>query len=155
MRNSLLVVLTGMALNLVHPGLLNAQVTYELADGFESEQLFSYDAGAPFALQLGGLASGPEGETIVNENGEIRLHSAAGTRTLASFQPAVFGSFLTIGPEGRNAWYGESSEQNIYRVPLDGSGPELVARIGYNFDMAFAPAEAPTEIAAKALISGL
>ena len=155
MRQILTILAVLLAGHLAHPGQLSSQVTYELAEGFETQRLFSYDAGAPFALQLGGLAIGPEGETIVNENGEIRLHSAAGTRTLASFQPAVFGSFLTIDPEGRNAWYGESSEQNIYRVPLDGSGPELVDRIGFNFDMAFAPAEAPTEIAGKGFISGL
>lgn len=155
MRNSLLVVLTGMALNLVHPGLLNAQVTYELADGFESEQLFSYDADAPFALQLGGLAFSPEGEPIVSEGGEIRIHCEDGARVLASFQPAVFGSFLVMGPGGLNAWFGESSEQNIYRVPLDGSGAQLVDRIGFNFDMVFAPRAARGEIAGKGFISGL
>ena len=140
-----MVVLTGMVLTLIHTDLLHAQVTYELAEGFEAEQLFSYDAGAPFALQLGGLAFSPEGEPIVSEGGEIRIHCKDGSRVLASFQPAVFGSFLVMEPGGLNAWFGESSEQNIYRVPLDGSGAQLVDRIGFNFDMVFAPRAARRE----------
>ena len=150
-----MVVLTGMVLTLIHTDLLHAQVTYELAEGFEAEQLFSYDAGAPFALQLGGLAFSPEGEPIVSEGGEIRIHCKDGSRVLASFQPAVFGSFLVMEPGGLNAWFGESSEQNIYRVPLDGSGAQLVDRIGFNFDMVFAPRAARREIAGRGFISGL
>ena len=79
-----MVVLTGVVVNLIHPGLLNAQVTYELADGFKSEQLFSYDACAPFALQLGGLAFSSEGEPIVSEGGELLLEDL-GSRFLAAF----------------------------------------------------------------------
>ena len=135
--------------------LLDAQVSYQLEDGFRFESLYSYDAGAPFEQQVGGLALSLRGETIVSEGGEIRIHSEDGPLVLATFQPGVFGSFLPLDPGGRSVWFGESSHHNLYRVPLNGSGPELIDRIEFNFDMAFAPHDAPAEIAGKGFISGL
>ena len=74
---------------------------------------------------------------------------------LASFSPGVFGSFLVLAPDGRSVWFAESSEHNIYRIALETSGAELVDRIEFNFDMAFAPAGAPGELAGKGFITGL
>ena len=135
--------------------ILNAQASYELRDGYRVDHLFDYDASAPFEMQVGGLTLSTRGEPIVNEGGEIRLHSEHGVVVLASFRPGVFGSFLTLDPDGASVWFGESSQQNIYRIPLDGSGPQLSDRIGFNFDMAFAPRNAPPGIAGRGFISGL
>ncbi len=135
--------------------ILNAQASYELRDGYRVDHLFDYDASVPFEMQIGGLTLSIRGEPIVNEGGEIRLHSEHGVVVLASFRPGVFGSFLALDPDGASVWFGESSQQNIYRVPLDASGPILSDRIAFNFDMAFAPRNAPPGIAGRGFISGL
>jgi hypothetical protein len=135
--------------------LLDAQVSYQLGGGFNVESPYSYDAGAPFELQVGGIALSMQGEIIVNEGGEVRIHQEDGPRVLASFSPGVFGSFLVLDPGGRSVWYGESSEHNIYRISLETGGAELVDRIDFNFDMAFAPPGAPAEFAGKGFITGL
>ena len=135
--------------------LLDAQVSYQLGDGFSVESPYSYDAGAPFELQIGGLAVSMRGEIIINEGGEIRIHREDGPLVLATFSPGVFGSFLVLDPDGRSVWFGESSEHNIYRVGLEAGGAELIDRIDFNFDMAFAPPGAPGKFAGKGFITGL
>ena len=135
--------------------LLHAQVSYQLAEGFKVESPYSYDAGAPFELQVGGVALSRQGEIIVNEGGEVRIHRESGPLVLATFSPGVFGSFLVLDPGGRSVWFGESSEHKIYRIALDAGGAELVDRIDFNFDMAFAPPGAPLEFAGKGFITGL
>ena len=135
--------------------ILNAQASYELRDGYRVDNLFDYDASAPLEMQVGGLTLSTRREPIVSEGGEIRLHSEHGLVVLASFRPGVFGSFLALDPDGASVWFGESSQQNIYRVPLDASGPILSDRIALNFDMAFAPHNAPPGIAGRGFISGL
>lgn len=135
--------------------LIKAQISYQMDDGFRFESPYSYDAGAPFELQVGGLALSDRGETIVNEGGEIRIHREDGPLVLAAFEPGVFGSFLALDPDGQSVWFGENFEHNLYRVPLDASGPELIDRIEFNFDMAFAPRGAPGEIAGRGFIAGL
>ena len=134
---------------------LEAQVSYQLEEGFRVESPYSYDAAAPFELQVGGLAISRQGEIIINEGGEVRIHREEGPLVLASFSPGVFGSFLVLAPDGRSVWFAESSEHNIYRIALETGGAELVDRIEFNFDMAFAPAGAPGELAGKGFITGL
>tara|TARA_B100000809_G_scaffold258198_1_gene301013 strand:- start:725 stop:1972 length:1248 start_codon:yes stop_codon:yes gene_type:complete len=134
---------------------LAAQVSYQLGAGFHVESPYSYDAAAPFELQVGGLAISRQGEVIINEGGEVRIHREEGPLVLATFSPGVFGSFLVMDPDGRSVWFAESSEHNVYRIALETGGAELVDRIEFNFDMAFAPAGAPGEFAGKGFITGL
>ncbi len=93
---------------------------------------------APSAA-LGGLDYSPDGEIIVyeNESGEIRVHAPGGPRTLTRFEPAVFGSFIVLAPGGGAVVFSESTEHNVYRVPIDGGERVLLDHIRYAFDLAF------------------
>ena len=130
-----------------------AQPTLSPPAGFESSIVFEFDASLPFQEQLGGLAFGPNGERIVYERGEIRSHPREGAPIiLATFDPPVFGSFLQLAPDGESLYFGESSNHDIFRVPLDGGPRELVDNLVYNFDLEIAP-EAAGAISGRGFIS--
>lgn len=126
----------------------------EVPEGFRAHDSLVFDPNAPFDRQLGGLWYSPHGEPIAYENGEIRLYGEKTSRVLASFEPPVFGGLSSPAPDGAAIYFGESTSGNIYRVPLDGSGVQLVDNLGLNFDLAFAPEGAPVAIAGRGFISG-
>jgi len=131
---------------------LSAQVAPP--EGFVRGRAFEFDAAAPFAEQLGGLEFTGNGAVVVYEGGEVRVTGDGETRVIATFRPAVFGSFLRLSPDGDAVYFGESSGQTISRVPLDGSGAVHVDTVALNFDLAFAPASADEEVAGLGFVSG-
>ena len=136
-------------------GSLWSQSAFEVPDGFQSDGVLEFDGMAPFAEQLGGIATTRDGGVIVYVGGEVTLHTASGERrVLETFRDPVFGSFLQIEPTGESVLFGESSTHGIWRLPLDGSGGELVDTIPNNFDLAIVPATAPEELRGRAAVSG-
>jgi hypothetical protein len=86
---------------------------------------------------VGGLAFTPAGDLVVYAGGALRLHGAAESRVLRSFDPPVFGSFVKVAP-GRDAVvFGESSAGNIYLVPLDVGGGVVTDNIPFAYDLDF------------------
>lgn len=133
---------------------VSAQASLEPPIGFLSSDRFTFDAGAPFELQLGGLAFSAQGEPVVFERSEVRVESASGSRVLAEFRSPLFGAFLELAPDGQHVYFGESSENGIWRISMAADvEPVLVDRIAFNFDLAFAPAAAG-KIASIGLVSG-
>lgn len=106
-------------------------------EGFVADEVLSLPLGA----FVGGLEHAPDGSLILYDSGsgEVRRLAEAGVVILARFDPPVFGSFLTLDPDGQAVWFGESSEHRIYRLPLAGSAgalPAPVDRVTFNFDLA-------------------
>lgn len=132
-----------------------AEAFIEVPAGFESRNRFSLPIRAEFARQIGALVYSPDGDPIVYEDGEIRLHGDDKTLVLATFAPAVFGSFLTFSPDGETVLFGENSNGDILSVALDGSGVTPIDNVCFNFDLAFAPPSAGSGIAGMAFISAL
>lgn len=124
-----------------------------LPEGFDAALLLELDPAAPAADQLGGLAYSPSGEPIVYEAGEVRILRESGPEVIASFEPSVFGSFLVTVPAGDAVLFGESSTGDIHSVALDGSGKTMLGNLPFNFDLAFAPPDAPEAIRGKAFVS--
>lgn len=107
----------------------------EPARGFVSVDQLTF---APEAV-LGGLEYLPDGRLVSYDtlSGEIRVEGSS--KPLASFASKPFGSFIVLAPGAESVYFGESSNGEIYRVPLDGAAPVLADRISFNFDLAFDP----------------
>lgn len=101
--------------------------------GFAACDVLTFD---PADGGVGGLAFTPDGDTIVHEGGTVRVHSAGGVDTLTTFDPPVFGSFLAVTPDGTSVLVGESSDNNIYRLPLAGGERVRIDNIRFNYSIA-------------------
>lgn len=102
--------------------------------GFAAKDFKDYPLGG---TGIGGIDVSGEGHPIVYANGDLEYHGPEGVRVLAGFEPAVYGSFVRLSPDGTHVYFGESSEWNIYSVPLEGGPPELVDRLQNAFDLEF------------------
>jgi hypothetical protein len=71
--------------------------------------------------------------TVSFDGLELTLTSSNGTQTLLTFPSNTFGSFTA--PIGANrVLFGESSNDGIWSVPLNGGTPQLVANVLFNYD---------------------
>lgn len=132
----LLVVVLGAAVVLLSAGPAPAQDdTFASAiEGFTASDLVDYPTGS---TGVGGVALSTEGHPIVYVNGDLEYRGPDGVQVLASFEPALYGSFVVVSRDGSSVYFGESSEWNIYRVPMEGGNPQLVDHLQFAFDLAF------------------
>ena len=81
----------------------------------------------------------PGGDIVTWDGLSVDRWTAAGqfVQNLATFQNFGFPSFLEVRPDGTEVVLGESSNNQIHRVPLDGSGELFVTTIVFNFDAVF------------------
>lgn len=117
---------------------LHAQ--FETSNGFDSS---SYPA-VPAGAFIGGLDTLPNGNLAIFDGTSIvELNSSTGALVNTLFTPpgSVFGSFVQVDPTGTYLLFGESSNQKIWKVPLDGSTATEVAAIDFNFSCRFRSAD--------------
>ncbi len=83
------------------------------------------------------------GERVVFDGLSVDLYDASGgfLLNLASLPSFVFNSFVRVDPSESFAICGESSNHDIFKVALDGSGLSTLANVVYNFDAAFEDAD--------------
>ncbi len=97
---------------------------------------------APGGAFTAGLDWLPNGNVALFDGAAVvEVDPATGVVVNTLFAPAglVFGSFVKTDPTGRFLLFGESANQTITRIPLDGSAATVVATITFNFDCAFSP----------------
>lgn len=93
-----------------------------------------------FQIPAGGYPASfdilPDGSFVVH-TGQHILKVAKDTESsiLYSYPEAVFGSILTIDHAGGRIFFGESSNGTIAVMGLDGSDPEIIAAVPFNFDL--------------------
>lgn len=102
----------------------------QVVEGFVVCERFTRD---PETESIEGLALTPEGDPILLENNEVAIHHADSVESLMTFETPVFGSFLVVGPNNDAVYVGESTDGNIYRVPLAGGEQVLVDNIRFNY----------------------
>ncbi|MFH0944941.1 MAG: hypothetical protein V2A76_07060 [Planctomycetota bacterium] len=109
---------------------------FEPENGFQTSVLSAAPAGA----FVGGLCGLPNGNLAVFDGTsvvELDATSGATLRTLFTPGGFVFGSFLAVDPGGTYLLFGESTNQDIWKVPLSGAPATVVANMMYNFDGEF------------------
>ena len=81
----------------------------------------------------------PSGDRVVFDGLTIDLYDGAGgfVMNLATLPSFVFNSFVEVDPASTFAIVGESTNGDLYRVALDGSGYTTIANLNFNFDAAF------------------
>jgi len=80
------------------------------------------------------------GDSIVFDGASVRRVDPAGATlaTLKTFTPSVFPSFVAIAPDQATAYVGESSNNDVWSVPLDGSGaPSVLTNLVFSYDACF------------------
>jgi len=93
-----------------------------------------------FEIPAGGYPAGfdvlPDGSFVVHTGQHILKVAKDGeSNILYSYPEAVFGSILTIDHAGGRIFFGESSNGTIGAMGLDGSDPEIIATVSFNFDL--------------------
>lgn len=112
----------------------SAQTT--LADGFQG-------AGSqPSPVLFSSTATLSTGERVVFDGLTVDLYDASGAflANLATLPAFVFNSFVEVDPTETFVVIGESSNGDLLRVMLDGSGTTVVANLTNNYDAVFATA---------------
>ncbi|MBI4881004.1 MAG: hypothetical protein HY812_15305 [Planctomycetes bacterium] len=95
---------------------------------------------APGAF-AGGLDALPNGNlALFDGTSVVEMDPSSGAVVRVLFTPPgfVYGSFVEVDPAGAFLLFGESSNQNVWQVPLDGSTPQASASILFNYDCVFA-----------------
>lgn len=101
--------------------------------GMSAQVVFSE---TPYAA----MTSFANGDSLVCNGTDIRRVDTSGSTlaTYMTFSPSVFASFILIAPGETVAYVGESSNNDIWRVPLDGSGsPSVLTNLFFNYDACF------------------
>jgi hypothetical protein len=100
---------------------------------------FAQTARQPIPVAFASYDTLSSGERVVFDGLAIDLYDAAGgfAMNLATMPAFVFNSFVEVDPSDSFALVGESSNGDIFRVALDGSGMVLVANLNFNFDAVF------------------
>ena len=122
--------------------LLATSLCGDLLAEFEPENGYQHSvlSAAPGGAFVGGLSGLPNGNLAVFDGSSvIELDAASGAAVRTLFTPAgfVFGSFLTLDPGGTYLLFGESTNHDIWKVPLSGAPATIVANMLFNFDCAF------------------
>ena len=154
LRSSRLLSLVVLWLVVSKASVADAQAFLEVPHGFASTNRFQFDAHAAPEKQISALTFLPNGDPVVYVDGKIRIHRHSGVDVIATFEPALFGSFTVVAPDGASLFFGENSTGQIFSVPFDGTGQKLVDRINFNFDLAIAP-ETAGDVAGFVFVSGL
>jgi len=96
--------------------------------------------GAPAFSFTGGMDALPNGNVVIfNGTSIVEVDPSDGSVVNTLFTPAgfVFGSFVRVDPTGAYLLFGESTNHDIYKVPLNGAPATVVANIPFNFSCAF------------------
>lgn len=122
---------------------LSASLAFALCAPVASAQLTS-DSG--FALTethaLGGLSaygSLNDGRYVGFDGMSFDLFASEGTwqANLGTISSFMWPSFVKVDPTESYAIIGESTNGNLFKVALDGSGVTLLANLTFNYDLAF------------------
>lgn len=114
---------------------------------------FAETASQPTPAPFASYDTLPSGERVVFDGMSIDMYSGAGTfvMNLATLPAFVFNSFVEVDPSSTFAIVGESSNGDIMRVALDGSGMSTLTNLNFNFDGVF---ESPNSILISAATCG-
>lgn len=115
----------------------------QLADGFQDQ------GSQPNPVLFSSGASLSTGERVVFDGLTVDIYDAAGVfvTNLATLPAFAFNSFVEIDPTETFAVIGESSNGDLMRVMLDGSGTAVVGNLTNNYDAIF---ESPTSMLVSA-----
>ncbi len=93
------------------------------------------------------------GQRVYFDGISFDLYDGAGgfLLNLGSLPASVFNSFIKVDPTGTFAIAGESSNGDIFRIALDGSGFSAIANLNFNYDGEF---EASGNILVSAALCG-
>ena len=124
-----------LSLTYTQPRSLFASDFAEAIGCWQTEDVLTF---LPNTVGLGGIAYAPDGDIIAYglEDGKILKGNKYEVTELARFPQGTFGSFIALSPDGDFVYFGENTDGNIYRVPLDGSERTVIDNIPFNFDLA-------------------
>ena len=96
-------------------------------------------ASAPNPAFLASTARLPNGDFVTWDGQSVDRWTSSGAfvANLETFPNFTFGSFCTARPSGDAVLIGESSQNNVYLVPTNGSGAVLVGNVFLNYDARF------------------
>jgi len=100
---------------------------------------FAETASQPTPVPFASYATLSSGERVVFDGLSIDLYDAGGTflQNLAVLSGFVFNSFVEVDPSETFAVIGESSNGDIFKVALDGSGLTPLTTLAFNYDAVF------------------
>jgi len=100
---------------------------------------FRRAAATPIPVPFSAYATLSSGSRVFFDGTSIDLYDGQGTwlQNLDTLPSYVYASFVVIDPTETFAVVGESSNMDVFRVPLDGSGKSLLANLVFNYDAAF------------------
>lgn len=134
-----------LSLTLFVSPLISPLLADDAASGFFLESLPYPSQGLTATLEDGSIL-GFDGTTLEHfDSNGLQL------ATLATLPAPVFGSFLKLSPDLAFAVLGESSQGNLYRIELDGSGYSLIGSLAFNYDASF---ESPSSLIVSAATAG-
>jgi len=97
---------------------------------------------APGGAFEGGLESLANGDLVVYDGKSVvEIARADGSFVQTIFTPpgAPFGAFLRLAPDQNRLYFGESSSGYIWEIDLAGGIANIVASLGFPYDLAFDP----------------
>ncbi|KAA5543893.1 hypothetical protein FYK55_10900 [Roseiconus nitratireducens] len=86
------------------------------------------------------VAVHPDDGILIGDSASREIYAAAGPgTTLKALNNGYLGipMALAVGPEGKTVYVGDAERRAVFRLPIDGGKPELVARVnarGLSFD---------------------
>jgi hypothetical protein len=92
----------------------------------------------PFAAQC----TLPDGSRVVFDGVDVKRLHATGETLLLHFPAFVFPSFVVPSPDATFAIVAESTNNDLFRVPLNGGAPALLANVVLAYDACFEGAAA-------------
>jgi len=112
---------------------------------------------APPGAFIGGFEVLPNGNYALFDGAAVvELSSADGSQVRTLFTPAsfVFGAFLTLSPDGKKLYFGESSNGYVHEIDLATLSSTIVLDTVYPYDLAFDPQGRPFLSYALGFFSG-
>ncbi len=106
-----------------------------VSPGFQS----SLSTPAP-GFFISGMDFLPNGNLAVFDgNSIVEVDRASGAVLATLYTPPgfVFGSFVQTAPNGQFLLFGNSTNDQIVKIPLDGGPPSPITTLHYNFDLVF------------------
>ena len=139
-------VLASLAVLALHATPVLAQDT--IGDGFVQS------ATQPTPVAFSSYATMSSGERVVFDGVSFDIYDANGgfVLNLGVLPSFVFNSFVAVDPSESFAVIGESSNGDIFRVALDGSGFTTIGNLNFNYDAVF---EGPNSLLVSAATCGL
>jgi hypothetical protein len=114
---------------------------------------FAKTAAQPNPVVAASYATMPSGDRVVFDGVSVDIYDAAGgfVMNLGVLPGFVFSSFVALDPSGTFAVIGESSNGDLFKVALDGSGFTTLANLVNNYKATF---DGPTSLIVSAATCG-